>query len=248
MDAGRAARSDDRRRRLMLDAYRLRARVSPSLLLASPAMSLLVAVGFSSVTLGVLSCGATAVLAIVLSEQVADMGRDLEKRLFRSWGGTPTSQRLRLSDTADLAATNARRAAVETATGSALPTLDDEKQDLEEAMRGYGRALDQVRARLREDEGNKILADVTASYGFRRNCLAVRRYGLAAAVIGTLMATILWLTSVGGSPASFLGAALVDVVLGAFWWAMVTAEWVRRDAERYATQFFHTLLKHHPHL
>lgn len=148
----------------------------------------------------------------------------------------------------DDAATNARRAAVETATGSALPTLDDEKQDLEEAMRGYNRALDHVRARLREDEGNKILADVTASYGFRRNCLAVRRYGRAAAAIGTLTATTVWLTSVGGSPASFLGAALVDALLGTFWWAMVTDEWVRRDAERYATQFFHNLLKRQPRL
>ena len=230
----------------MLDAYRLRARVSPSLLLASPAMSLLVAVGFSSATFGALSCGATAVLAVVLSEQVADMGRDLEKQLFRSWGGTPTSQRLRLTDATDRAATNARRAAVETATGSSLPTLLDEQKDLEEAMRGYDRVVDQVRARLREDDTNTILADVTASYGFRRNCLAIRTHGRSAAAIATVLALALWLASASDSPASFLGAALVDAALCAFWWALVSEQWVRRDAERYATQFFHTVLKHNP--
>jgi hypothetical protein len=227
----------------MLDAYRIRARASPSLLLASPAMSLLVAVGVSSTTVGVLSCGATAVLAVVLSEQVADMGRDLETRLFRSWGGRPSSQRLRLADTTDLAATNARRAAVETATGAPLPTHRDEQQDPEEAMRGYDRAIDQVRAWLREDDTNKILADVTASYGFRRNCLAARRYGRGAAISGTLIATFLWLASVGGSPASFLAAAVADATLCIFWWLMVTDDWVHRDAERYANQLFHTLLK-----
>jgi hypothetical protein len=230
----------------MLDAYRIRARVYPSLLLASPVMSLLIAIGFSSMTLGVLSCGATAVLAVVLSEQVADMGRDLEERLFSSWDGRPTSQQLRLTDTTDLAATNARRAAVETATGAPLPTLANEHQNLEEAMRGYDRAIDQVRAWLREDDANKILADVTASYGFRRNCLAVRTYGRVAAAIGTVLATILWLAAIGGSPAGFLAAAVVDATLCTFWWAMVTEEWGRRDAERYANQLFQTLLKIQP--
>ncbi len=230
----------------MPSTYRLRARVGPSLLLTSPAMSLLVAVGFSSATLAVLSCGATTVLAVVLSEQVADLGRELEKTLFRSWGGTPTSQRLRLSDTTDTEATKARRAAVETATGSPLPTLADEEHDLEQAMRGYDRAIDQVRSWLREDDDNTILADVNASYGFRRNCRAVRRYGRGAAVVGTLLASTLWLASASNSPASFGGAALVDAVLCAFWWAMVTDQWVLRDAERYATQFFRTMLKHQP--
>jgi hypothetical protein len=230
----------------MVDAYRIRARASPSLLLASPAMSLLVAVGFSSVTLGALSCGATAVLAVVLSEQVADMGRELEKGLFRSWGGRPTSNRLRLADATDLAATNARRAAVETATGALLPIGENEHLSPEEAMGGYDRAVDQVRAWLREDDANKILADVTASYGFRRNCLAIRSYGRATAAAGAILATVLWAASTGRSPDSFLAAALIDAVLCAFWCAIVTEAWVRRDAERYANQLFQTLLKNKP--
>jgi hypothetical protein len=230
----------------MLDAYRIRARASPSLLLASPAMSLLVVVGLSSVTLGALSCGATAVIAVVFSEQVADMGRELEKALFRSWGGRPTSSLLRLADTTDLAATNARRAAVETAIGAPLPTSANEESNLEEAMGGYDRAVDQVRAWLREDDANKILRDVTASYGFRRNCLAVRSYGRATAVIGAVAAMLLWTASIGQSPDGFLAAALVDAVLCTFWWAMVTEEWVRRDAVRYANQLFQTLLKGQP--
>lgn len=206
-------------------------------------MSILVGLGFSSLTLAALSSGATAVLAMILSEQVADMGRELQKTLFERWGGSPTSQRLRLTNTIDFAATNAWRAAVESATGATLPALADEQEDLDEAMRGYDRAIHQVRSWLREDDSNKILADVTASYGFRRNCLAIRRYGRSAAVMGTALATGLWLASVGASPAVFLAAALVNAALCGFWWAMVRDQWVRRDAERYADQLFQTLLK-----
>jgi hypothetical protein len=217
--------------------------MAPSLLLAGPAMSLLAAWGVTSAAIGFASCGATGVLAIVLSEQIADMGRSLQIELFTRWGGSPTTVALRLSNSPNLAVTERRREAVEHATGRSLPTEQNELADLDSAMTDYDLALDQVRASLRENDANRILADVNANYGFRRNSLAVRNIGRVMSTFGVVVALALWILGVTKSPTSFLVAALINALLAAFWWVLVAEAWVQRDADRYATQFFTTLLK-----
>lgn len=217
--------------------------MAPSLLLAAPIMSVLAALGVTSAAIGLLSCGATGVLAVVMSEQIADMGRQLQETLFAKWGGSPTTRALCLTNSANLTIARHRRDAVEHLTGRPLPSGDDEVSDFAAALEQIELALDQVRAMLREDDSNRILADVNASYGFRRNSLAVRWIGRGTSLIGTAAALVLWRAGATRSPTSFLIAALIDVLLAAFWWGMVNEGWVRRDAERYATQFFITLLK-----
>lgn len=227
----------------MPDAYTLRARVAPATLVSVPAFALLAGLGVSPASLGAATVGVIAVVALVAAGQVAERGRTLQATLFERWGGAPTTRALSLLERNEQDRVQARRTAVERFGGLRLPTLEDERDDPTRARIAMDDAVAQVRARLREDESNRILADVNADYGFRRNCLAIRRAGIGVSVAGALAGGALWAVSAGGQPAAYLASCGVSVVLAVFWWRTVTDSWVRSAATRYTTQFYETLMK-----
>lgn len=227
----------------MLDSYTLRARVAPATLLGVPAFALLGALGVSPATLGLVTVGAMAAVALVAAGQVAERGRALQVGLFALWGGAPTTRALSLLESSDSDRVHARRAAVERVSQTRLPSSDDERDDPARANTALDDAVAQVRARLREDETNRILADVNADYGFRRNCLAIRHAGIGVSIAGGLAGAALWALSAGGEPVAYLGSCAVSVVLAVFWWRTVTDSWVHSAATRYTTQFYETLMK-----
>jgi hypothetical protein len=136
-----------------------------------------------------------------------------------------------------------RREAVERFGQLRLPSAEDERDDPTGARTALDDAVAQVRARLRDGENNRILADVNADYGFRRNCLAIRSAGIGVSAAGGLAGGALWVLSAGGKPAAYLAACVMSVVLAMFWWRTVTDTWVQSAATRYTTQFYETLTK-----
>lgn len=227
----------------MPDAYTLRARIAPASLLGVPALVLLGALGLSPASLGLVTVGVTGAIAVVAAGQVAERGRKLQVALFARWDGSPTTRALSLLQNDDLDRVRFRRAAVEHATGAALPTVDDEREDSVKTRQAYDQAIAQVRAPLREDESNRILADANAEYGFRRNCLGIRREGIAVSVVGVLAGGALWISEAGAKPLTYLAACVASALMCVFWWRVVTEPWVRTAALRYADQFFETLMK-----
>lgn len=227
----------------MPDAYTLRARVAPGMLLGVPVFAVLGGLGVSPASLGLVTAGAMAAVALVVAGQVADRGRAVQIRLFARWGGAPTTRALSLIENSDMERVHARRAAVEAASETLLPSAADEREDPARAWATLDDAIARVRSRLREDETNRILADANADYGFRRNCLAVRRAGLGVAAAGAVAGSALWAFSAGGTPAAYLASCLVSIALALFWWRTVTDRWVHAAATRYTTQFYETLMK-----
>jgi hypothetical protein len=227
----------------VLDAYTLRARIAPAALLAAPALMLLAALGLSPAGLGLVTVGVTSAIAVVAAGQVAERGRKLQAELFGRWGGSPTTRALYLVDNEDEDRVQARRAAVERITGTTLPTADDERRDPAGTRQAYDHAIAQLRAPMREDEPNRILADANADYGFRRNCLAIRRQGMGVSTVGALAGGALWIFSAGTKPQTYLAACVASAVLFIFWWRVVTEPWTRTAATRYAEQFYETLMK-----
>jgi len=227
----------------MLDAYTLRARVAPVALLGIPALALLGAVGLSPASLGLVTAGCFAAVALVAAGQVAERGRALQVGLFASWGGAPTTRALSLLDSDGTDCVRSRRAAVETVGRLQLPTAEDEHQNPSYARNALDNAVAKVRAQLREDDTNRILADANADYGFRRNCLAIRRAGIGVSTTGVLAGTALWIASSGGTPLAYLASSVSSAVLAGFWWRTVTSDWVHTAANRYSTQFYETLMK-----
>lgn len=229
-----------------MDAYTRKARFLPAVLIVSPLLTVAAALGFTSVIASVISVGVVAVASGLVTDEVASRGRALEEPMFARWGGAPTELALLLSRPVDAKPTASRRAAVEAATRKPLPTLADERADMPAAMSEYKEATKQVRSWLNKDTSNSILADVNASYGFRRNLFANRDIGWPLAFAGVVVSAVLAVASVGSSPGPFVVAAAYNGLLLVVWRVRVTEAWVRSGADLYALRFYDSLLRDVP--
>jgi len=80
------------------------------------------------------------------------------------------------------------------------------------------------------------------NYGFRRNMLGLRPWGMSVSLL-TVLAVLAGLatTLVGISKFSegiLALAAVVAVIAFVIWWRAVTRDWVKRVAETYAERLF----------
>jgi hypothetical protein len=128
-------------------------------------------------------------------------------------------------------------------TGEALPTQDHERAAPAEADRMYERAATRARALVREDDAHRILGDANAEYGFRRNCLGIRREGILLSAGVTAASFLLYFAGAGDRSAGYLAPGIVGLVLLAFWLKIVKPDWARVASERYSDHFFETIQK-----
>src|SRR5689334_13223644 len=84
----------------MIDAYSLKARIYPTILALLPILIIVVffSIQFESIIHSLSSLGLVAVLGYLLSQLGRDQGKKKESELWKSWGGSPTTQLLRLTD------------------------------------------------------------------------------------------------------------------------------------------------------
>lgn len=213
----------------MFDSYALKARGAPAVIAGAPALLLVGASAFGLGTTGtvfglVVGAGGILVCGLVRGE-----GLQIQSRLWSSWGGPPTSQRMRWSQN-DPRVIARRHRQIEAATGEILPSGREEYQDPEGADLRYANAVEILREKTRTS-GFAPLAAENAEYGFRRNCLGIRSVAIAVAV--AVAAVSIALILVDGSGRFWVDAgAAIFAALG--WWKLVTPEWVRSAAELYA--------------
>jgi hypothetical protein len=221
----------------MPDAYTRKARIAPAVLVGVPGGALLIAGAISPENL-VRAVGVfLGAIGIVVAILVRDAGRKAQPKLWESWGGPPTTSRLRWRSGAPEAAMRRLHARVGAATGEELPDAASEEADPAEADRRYEEAVGLLRERTRKADDSPLVAAENADYGFRRNSYGVRSYGIAAALVGTLVSIAL---AVLGSEAMttrldrWVPAAIVCALCFGFWLLIVSPDWVRRAAENYA--------------
>lgn len=180
---------------------------------------------------------ALAAVGLVACGLVRDRGRHVQVGLWQSWGGSPTTQRLRFVGNDEPRAVARLRSRVEAVTGSPLPTQDEEREDPIDADRRYEEAVSALRERTRDRERFPLVFEENMDYGFRRNTLGIRPAGSLVS-LAALTASVVLLIVDDGSVASRFGrwgaSALLAAVLLVFWRGFVTADWVRRAADLYA--------------
>lgn len=223
----------------MFDAYSLRARVVPALLVVLPGLALIAASGFSADPSQILGSTAVFGLGLVAAGFTRDRGKKLQESLWEDWGGDLLVQALRWRQ-GPRQEVERRHEVVAVCLGSSLPTVDAEAADNAAADRSYQQATEALRVRFREDDRLRILADANAEYGMRRNCLGLRGLGMFFAAASMLVSLGLWLASTGPNPGAYLIAAAISVLFLLFWLFYVTPEWVKKAADRYQTHFFET--------
>src|SRR4051812_42458725 len=216
----------------VFDSYSHIARLTPAILAALPALAILVA-AISSASTALRTVGFVGgCFGLVVVALVRDRGRHVQKRLWRNWGGPPTTRRLRWREgrNADVARLHAR---VTLVTGLALPDADAEAGDPDDADARYNGAAEALRALTHDRERFNLVFAENVHYGWRRNCYGLRTAAISIAVLA-LVGTACVLAFAGGpfaSRASRWTPALGIATLALLWWSLVVTEgWVRSAA------------------
>jgi hypothetical protein len=220
-----------RRTETPLDTYTLRARVAPLCIAILPAVVAMIAAGVAANASGVIFAAVIGAVAIVVAIVVRDAGRRLQPSLWEDWGGSPTLRRLRWSESTDREGTARLHSDIEAVTAIHLPTAREEEMDANEADSKYERAIGVLRDLTRDQSRFPLVFDENVDYGFRRNSLGIRTFGL---VVGVIVLALSAAFSIGSPTPGWLISDVVALLAVIFWAGMVNPQWVRSAAERYA--------------
>jgi hypothetical protein len=220
---------------LSFDIYTLRARLQPALLVLLPLALTAIAwtpldkllIGSAWTLLGMTG------FTFLLAQVARDSGKKLEPELWRSWGGAPTTIRLRHSTAPNRVLLARYRAALEEILGSRLPNELEERDSLEAADAVYEAATAALRTRTRDEKAYPLVFKELVNYGFRRNLLGMRPAGVLLSLIGIAAAC----AAAFAADAQFHVVApcvLLNILMFVWWSFRINADWVKPCAFAYA--------------
>ncbi|MEU4497638.1 hypothetical protein AB0F96_30445 [Streptomyces sp. NPDC023998] len=227
---------------LWLDDYERRARLAPGLLVLLPINLALAVLGLSKapVVVSVLAALSLAGGPIVLAELVRHRGRKVQEKLWTSWGGSPTIQKLRLrQEGQNTLQRETWRNAVSSVTGIGLPSVRSERANATRADEVIEVAVGQVRSLTRDETKFPLVRAENRSYGFHRNLYGIRWAGRTTALLVVLgiVAYMLWIANVDHQPSLThvnVFALLAAMVCLVIWCILPSQERMNSAAERYA--------------
>jgi hypothetical protein len=220
----------------LIDRYVLGARVAPVVVVS---LSLVLAISawipFSQWPLKLI--GGSALLAIigfVLAHLTRDAGKAIEGPLWASWDGAPSIRFLRHRDPTIPAGskTMIRRRLADLAVVDHMPSEEEERTDPVKADATYRTCSDWLRRKAMELKAKApfdVVHSENISYGFCRNILGIKRYGLA--VVGAAALIALSAFFFGRQP--FIEVAGI-ALLASYLMFGVSRSAVKRAADNYA--------------
>lgn len=233
------------------DSYTWRARVLPVYLTVAPVVLMIAATLPEGLKLPL--AGASAVvfvpLSYFLSQIGSDFGKRLEPALWKSWGGPPTTRFLRHDNDEFNPATRVRVHDRLRSLGLDIPTADQEETDGPRALQLYASAVDELRRLTRDTARFPLVYKGNAEYGFRRNMLGLKAFGVTltlVAIAGTGWALLHeWRAeSVLAQVPAVIGLLTVGILLA--WLVGVRSASVRITADRYANYLLEAALELDP--
>lgn len=238
----------------LLDPYDLTARLLPGLLVLLPAI-LCIAVLYgakSPIAVALGSVLATCGGPYLLSSFVRTWGQRAQDRLFRQWGGQPTTILLRHRHDHLPPLTKERyRELAASRLGIALPGDGEERADPAKADQAYVAAADALRPLTNDRRAFPFVFKELVAYGFNRNAHGSRWVGLAvaAATVVTALthAGVLhvrppnWTSADLGT--SHIVVLVVAVGFACLWCFHFTAQTVQQAGFSYAKRLWEALEK-----
>jgi len=238
----------------VLDPYDLTARLLPGLLVLLPAILCIavlygpkdpVAVALSSVFI---ACGGP----YLLSSFVRTWGQRAQDRLFRQWGGQPSTILLQHRNDQLPPQTKARyRELASLRLGMALPSAEDEEHDPIKADLAYVAAANALRPLTNDRKAFPFIFKELVAYGFNRNAHGSRWVGLAVAT-ATVVATLMhsgvlhiqppYWTAIG-LDTSHIVVLIVAACFSGLWCLHFTAQTVKQAGVSYAMRLWEALEK-----
>jgi hypothetical protein len=176
------------------DPYDRQSRLYPALLCLLPLLvlvALLYAPNASALT-GVITIAVSCGGLFLMMNICREMGKRLEEKLYREWGGKPTTQLLRHRHSSIDSVTKRRYHTFLAAKINApFPDAEQENNDPAKADEAYQSGARWLLDHTRLDAGKKfdLLFRDNVTYGFRRNALGARPLGIIIA-IGSLLCVL----------------------------------------------------------
>lgn len=167
------------------DRYERTARLYPALLVLAPVVAAVISLYGQG--LGILGTVVTALVTcgglVLLADFARNRGKEREKPLWDKWGGVPSTQLLRHSNTAlDTVSKERYHAFLSQKIGKPFPSPSEELNDHASADAVYASATNWLRHATRDEKTYRLLLNDNISYGFRRNGFAMRRLGISVCV------------------------------------------------------------------
>jgi len=180
------------------DPYERQARLYPALLALLPLLTVVVLLYGAKATAlsGALTVAVSCGCLYMTTNLCREMGMWLEKRLYREWGGKPTTQLLRHRDKTIEGITKRRyHAFLATKINAVFPDQKQEALDPEGADEIYQSGIRWLLDHTRPDDGKKfdMIFRENIAYGFRRNALGMKPIGLLISI-----SSALWTLKVAG--------------------------------------------------
>lgn len=229
------------------DAYVLRARVAPVVIISLPFLIKFADALITSTNLPTIATIGIVGLAIItlLAQLGRDRGKKLEPMLFQSWGGKPTTAMLRHRDTRLDSITKLRlhNWLNQRIDGLHLPDASTELDNPIETDQSYDSAVYWLRSNTADNQRFARLHEENVSYGFRRNLLGLRLIGIILSTLLILAELIVNQPSTVNEISNFLSQPpiIIALALAVFLICFVTKSWVRSAAEAYAFALFNTV-------
>lgn len=230
----------------IIDPYERKARLYPVLVALVPVLG--VVIGVYGVALKLDSAFVGLLTSFGIFYFFATVGRELGKRkelhLFTKWGGKPTTQILRHSDTKVDPVTKQRyHAFLGKHLGVVFPTEEEESANPAAADSVYQAGTQWLLGKTRDTKKFSLLFKENIAYGFRRNCFGMKWIGLAVAVGAMLWSLCasdvvaingLHFAKLVAMPIGAKVSLLISIFMSLLWLFFFTAETVRSAAFSYA--------------
>jgi hypothetical protein len=161
-----------------VDSYDLKARYAPALIVSLPVLITLWTCFYSEtqhiskLVSGILS----AAILYFMSVLVRSYGKKFEKELWKSWGGSPSTQLVLWNNKRIGEGLKAKyHECVQKESGLPMPTKEQEESDPKQAESMIDDAFKRVKGVIRKHDKNGLWSIANAEYGFARNLLGSRK-------------------------------------------------------------------------
>lgn len=222
----------------LFDHYSLRARLQPALTTLLPlAFAIYSWWGPSRPWMSAIwSVAGTAGATYLLSTVVRNRGKQIEPELWKSWGGAPTTQKLRHNGASNSVLRARWHSYVSKITGRAVPTEEEERQDPEAADQIYEAGVKLVILKTRESKRFPLIYKENVQYGFCRNLYAMRTIGILLAAFGLVSScgAIGYFQQQNAISAIPIVCAAANLLLLVLWVTRINGDWVKVPALAYA--------------
>lgn len=233
-----------------MDKYSFSARVYPMIILLLPFIVIGIAysISYKSYIETLTSLGVTGALVYLLSNLGRDRGKKIEPSLWKLWGGAPTTQILSFNNNLipqDIKLRYHRKL------NQLCPLQFTTSPDFEESNPSDSKNLYEswtkyLISQTRDIKKYPLLYKENISYGFRRNLLGLKSYGIVLIII-SLLGNYFWQASSLGFqkiliyPKEFYISEAILLIILSFWILIVKKGWVKIPAFAYAERLVETI-------